>query len=410
MKKTFILILIFFLVISCQSSPSAVKTESGLECLPSLENFSYLPQGGERSGPQREMILPSGAWEYVSSIPGFESSNEFFNESAKLDLIQLTNGKSIIWIRGGNSSLGTYFIHYRINDDVWEAVNNDAKWLDSLNHQTVLVDQENSVWLAQAGYNFIDPIVNSAPILSKYDEQKQEFQTILSISDFLDNTQVRSAKNAGIMNLKIDKSGALWFFFVYNQERWFFRYSPASNKLERQISDKQFDDPFYGPFAISDENELFILDSAMNMLIKYNPSNGETSDIKIPSEVGGNSNIDSELQSAIFFIDSKNKLWIDDRGWLDLSGENRDWHVVIRSPIFIKYEFGLWSWIHPVFSTESKDGRLWFYSNGRGTGWVDSNIGKWCLFTTFSSNVVKDTEGNLWIIADGKLYKNSLEK
>jgi hypothetical protein len=58
---------------------------------------------------------------------------------------------------------------------------------------------------------------------------------------------------------------------------------------------------------------------------------------------------------------------------------------------------------------DTQDGRLW-YSSLRGSGWVNPATAQWCLFTTYQSNILEDSTGNLWMIADGDLYKYSLEE
>jgi len=84
---------------------------------------------------------------------------------------------------------------------------------------------------------------------------------------------------------------------------------------------------------------------------------------------------------------------------------------MIRSPIFITNI--LWSgldyrWKSPKVVLESSDDRVWFQSDENGMVWLDPDEEQWCWFTTEKSNIVEDAEGNLWMIADGKLYKNAI--
>lgn len=106
------------------------------------------------------------------------------------------------------------------------------------------------------------------------------------------------------------------------------------------------------------------------------------------------------------------RLWLNDNGWFDFStSRTPQWFTVVRSPIFIDFlpGAGVWAWGKPVFTTESEGGVLW-YSSSRGTGWLDTKDGTWCLFTSYPSNVIKDSESNLWVFVDGKLYTFDMEK
>ena len=406
MKKIHTLLILFpVLVVSCQSmAPTPPQSEAQQECLPPLENFSYLPQGGERDGPERDLIYPSGDWQYVTSIPGFKSSKDFPVES-KSFIVQPSNDGPVVWIHGINSDLDGFHIRYHVNSNVWDKVNYD--YLKPYPDLSVFLDHKNNIWMAEWVQSNIKAVSPDTPILSQYNEQGNKFKTILKISDFLNTEQIKNIERYGIAHYAIDGNGDFWFIFVKDTERWLFRYSPSSMKLERYLSDVKLDEHAYGNIlAVSSDGNVFILDSLNENIIRYNPSDKTVYNKYIPSEVIKNSNLDREMWDANLFIDASNRLWIDDRGWFDLTGDRPDWHIVIRSPIFIKYQYYMWAWAHPVFSTTTKDGRLWFYADGRGTGWVDPSKAKWCLFTTLSSNVVKDDGGNLWILLDGKLYKH----
>ncbi|MEW5829694.1 MAG: hypothetical protein AB1846_12445, partial [Chloroflexota bacterium] len=78
----------------------------------------------------------------------------------------------------------------------------------------------------------------------------------------------------------------------------------------------------------------------------------------------------------------------------------------IPNPVFITVlpGAGKWVWGEPTITSETPDGRLW-YNALRGTGWVDPKLGKWCVFTSYQSNVLADSQGNLWILVDGWLYR-----
>ncbi len=62
----------------------------------------------------------------------------------------------------------------------------------------------------------------------------------------------------------------------------------------------------------------------------------------------------------------------------------------------------------PKILLESADGKLWFHHEN-GMISLDPKKGEWCWFTTYQSNIVEDSQHNLWMIADGKLYTYPLK-
>jgi hypothetical protein len=108
------------------------------------------------------------------------------------------------------------------------------------------------------------------------------------------------------------------------------------------------------------------------------------------------------------FVDSADNLWVSDYGWMDEKGI---WYQIVRSPVFItdKLEGSFLYWETPKIVLQSSSKSLWFQS-ANGMVSLDPQKGEWCWFTTYQSNIVEDSDHNLWMIADGKLYKNPLGK
>jgi len=96
---------------------------------------------------------------------------------------------------------------------------------------------------------------------------------------------------------------------------------------------------------------------------------------------------------------------LDSIAYRTKSGE---WYQIQRSPLFIsgvKGSFGDFQYQTPEVILESSDGRIWFLHSYNGMITLDPSTGTWCWFTTYQSNIVEDTDHNLWMIADNKLYK-----
>jgi len=106
------------------------------------------------------------------------------------------------------------------------------------------------------------------------------------------------------------------------------------------------------------------------------------------------------------FISEDNQLWLSDALWFPKAGYTSDKRIILRSPIFINPNADIRrpvTWESPEPQAITEDGRVWFKSK-RGLAWHQPETGEWCMFTTADSNIVKDDEGNLWIIYDNALY------
>jgi len=74
---------------------------------------------------------------------------------------------------------------------------------------------------------------------------------------------------------------------------------------------------------------------------------------------------------------------------------------------------------NPTFATphlmlESSNGLLWYKKyldmgiNHEGTAWYDPRTGQGCMFTNLAVNIIEDSKQQLWLVANGELYKNLL--
>ena len=117
---------------------------------------------------------------------------------------------------------------------------------------------------------------------------------------------------------------------------------------------------------------------------------------------------------ADIMLDDENNLWLADYLWIDLESKTDidgnhyypSRYVMYRSPIFVTNKpnpaFEI-VWYTPSPQTITPDGRIW-YQSLRGTAWFQPETGEWCMFSSSQSNIVKDSDGNLWMVYDNALY------
>ncbi len=413
MKKAFLCILSIFLLTACQAEKGIIPTtivepvvipDIG-ECLPPITNFSYYPPGGEKPGPTPVKQLPSGGWEVITSIPNLPTPEFFGENTATLEILQTVEGQDRIWIVFGDSQK-SHISYYQIANDEWKTIEVDIEYADSVAHPRIFLGKNGLVWMTPnlSAKKFM----SDTTVLSIFDETYQQFVDVLVLKDFFALSPGKYS-SITLRNFQVDSQGDVWFFGKPNQdwEYQLFQFSPSRKTLQRHLDDLKLDGINGLSLVVTPENLLYMLGAKNgDFLIRFDPANKEIDEIEIPSDVASSG--DGKIWSrTTLFLDNQQRLWINDKGWLDLS-LGGDWHIVIRSPIFIDYMHygsGTWGQTQPEYSLESPDGRLW-YSSHRGTGWVDPSTGKWCLFTSYASNVVRDSNGYLWIIAAGNLYRS----
>jgi sugar lactone lactonase YvrE len=370
-----------------------------------MVNFAY-PVGD--TGPERPAPvtkLPSGNWEANTTIPNLPPIKTLREDTANLEALQNVNDKERIWVVvGGSEKL--HLTYYLIDSGRWETVEYDAKYSDdNLFSPQLFLGRDNSIWMAENPTNY-QGVSADIKLLSVYDEASQKFNSVLTLKDLPTFDPNKPIDGIDITHLQMDSQGDLWFFLRVNEpnkeaEYQLFKFSPSRHNLERHLADFNLAYESAGTLVVSPEDVLYLLDTRKANLVRYDPTKGNVYEAKIP---GGELFLPS--RSSLFW-GSDQRLWINDNAWLDLFPGGY-WNRIIQPPdfIFVQPGSGLWARTQPVYSIETDDGRLWYSAQYRGTGWVDPSTGKWCLFTSYPSNIVKDSKGYLWMIASGKLYRS----
>lgn len=365
------------------------------ECLPPLTNFAYPVGLKDNLGniTPHPKTLPSNQWEAQISLP--------------IDATQFEEGdiKSI-----GNE----LFILNHSNDYsetssiiVYNTENNQLLTLpggkdNTFFPQRLLVTKDGSLWLLGT-----DDDAKTLS-LSKYNSTKKVFELILS--------QDNIGNHPYILDVKEDESGQIWILLRFNG---LYRFNPKTQKLDFFLY--AINDLAFGHIAPVKDGSVWILAGGnsqsfrQDKLFRYFPETGDVKEYKgtpttaFVSEDFANLNV---MSRSPLFLDKSNRLWIGNYGWLNNpDSESPSWYRVIPSPVFIdgraNVVVGFFT-AEPSGMTESSDGMFWFWTYA-GTVRLNPKNGEWCLFTTYSSPIVEDSNHNLWMIADNKLYKYSID-
>lgn len=376
--------------------------QAGSECLPPLTNFSFPVGAITDIGNINPHIptIPPKYWQFQTSLPeGLDFQGEEISITSHGD----------VWIRGWRlDGQNKYFI-YSPNGKSSIYPN------ETLEKPYVVPEQilynDGVLWGLGTSYD-TRRIVNRNPIISRYDESVGRFE-------YVENILYDAKHYAGIVDAKLDDSGFIWM--VINQPSWVedkmpsgvYRFDPYTQKADYFLAMPE--DIWFAKIQPIDDGSIWILAGNKAMLLRYFPATADLQPYSgtfsyLPGEDFPYLNINA---ASPLFLDSKNRLWIGNEGWLnEPTSELPYWYRILQSPIFINvFVDGSGNFYRdiPDGMNETSDGMFWFWGD-IGTVRLDPKIGEWCLFTTYSSPVVEDKDHNLWMVADNKLYKYPLSQ
>lgn len=401
-KVTFLLSFCLLLLVSCapdleqrtkQYETSNVPVKIGnaaptlegslSECMSPIVNFGYqtgdIPSDFDWSVVNNK-VLPPQEWLEIAKIL----------DASQLDLVQSRDNETLLWIDLSTSGL----VRYQIRGTKWDEGTLLPGPVDYSGGLFLFLDRQNSVFGGRLG-RFDQK--DSRALLNHYNEQSNQWEPM--------NMDLANQDKLGIWYAEVDERGKFWLSVRDGAENQLYSLDPNTKKTKRHLTEYIL---LSDSFRISN-NSIFILAESSDpnpryLLLQY-PLIGEEVKVKYigaPIYIDYQRIYSNTLPDSIF-IDKQQRVWVGARGWLDLPTD--EWNFVISDPVFITVLAGAgqWKWGEPEITAETPDGRLWFTAL-RGTGWADLKLGKWCVFTSYQSNVLPDRYGNLWLIADDGLY------
>jgi hypothetical protein len=391
-QATIVLItLSVFWLVGCSATKTASTYSSGESCIPPIIPFAFPPNERPSIPPvAKNKILPSGSWKVEIALPHPPQGAINFDY---ISAVRPEANHNEIWIQrqsqpiGNNASLPelSQVLIYRIDTKQWQVLPDQIQGAQA----RIL-----NLYLSKDGLLFANILISSKVMLGLYDDGNGQFRLINNSENLPNGTSL------------LDDKGSLWIL-SHNDGIYSFDLGKDQLRKEINIPDLNVYEPgIYGKMAaFAPDGSLFFLnvrDTGDTELIRYNSTSN-----KLERDIPYYVSLDPAAMSL--YIDHIGNVWLGDRGWMSPDGI---WYKIVRSPIFIaegvpdiplKYV-----WVRPAILLESSDNRLWFRSDN-GMAWLDPQKGEWCWFTTYQSNIVEDQHHDLWMIADGKLYKDSLD-
>lgn len=377
-----------------ESLPDTLMPIPLSNCIPPITTFAYTVK---MDGIKIPATLPPSPWRIETPLP----ANLL---QGNLTIARTINGHSEIWLTVNpyNSFLPEasgavhQFAIYSSDTKTWEVVSAEVESAE-VYVRNLFVFSDGSLW----GQNIKDESsdLSGVPLFSKFNEQNKVFEF------------VKKSKDIPVIQKELVDTPSRWskvfldskdIFWIFAHRDAIYNFNPMTSKTTRLLEISN-----YVSGVTSAPNGGFYINSgdlffSSGQLYHYLP---ETNSMK-PLVV----RLEPFPAYQSIFLDHKNQLWLDNLGWLEPDGTT--WYQIQRSPLFITNT--LWSgaeyrWKPGFIEIESTNGILWF-SSDNGMISLDPDKGEWCWFTTYQSNIVEDSNRNLWMIADGKLYKLALGK
>lgn len=412
---TFFLIFVFSLsACSCGrrieiSEP--VTTLANETCLDTFDSFAFSTP--DIDDPSQELFLPGEPWQKVDILP-----QEIQSKNYRIAAIRSVSGGVEIWAQPYRPS-EVYstddhtkdFWVFKTHEKIWHKVHSQLDGSDIFVDQ-LFVLKDGSIW----GRNVWKKTENhnGSPVLSRYDETINQFKPITDTSQIPNgkvNIQRNSTQWPEWNSIILDSKDIFWIFV--NEDK-IFSYDPSINEVKRHASLAKFPKIMQLDLA-TDGSILFrVLTTEYTLhdgqIFRYIPKTDEIKPIILPQEPWPAPNS--------ILIDQLGRLWLGVFGWQEPTGEWKPLHPKIDDFIPLNRDSSLWQYYQPpsVFM-ESSDGRMWFsiprsdeWKTFRsGIAWYDSIKNEGCWFTSEGFNVAEDSHNNIWLIADGSIYRYSLD-
>ena len=375
-------------------------TLNDMTCYKTFEEFAYT-----NFIQSSEKWLPTEPWQIQAKMP-----NKYLGDSAYWDvqLVRYVNDDPEIWFRGwsGNKNDDTNILIYHPHSRRWTPISDVVEKSD-ISVQELYLTKDGTVW----GRNYWNKERKNTPdrgsILSKYNEQTNQFEFVPEVFQVpFANEEKYSSTNV----LFDDVNNVFW---IGIEPDGLYTYDPNIDKTTKQASLQNMsvgtlgsatdgtifftnliEEPEYPSFAPENLYEGF--------LMRFSPEGNEFIALEVPDKPWP--------KLGLPIVTKSDFLWIGAVGYLDLN--NNRWNLLVEPSDY--YVGGYLSWpTSPYVILEDGSGIVWFRlaseQRGGGMAWLDPKTGEGCMFTNIPAKIVEDDRQQLWMFADGKLYRYALE-
>jgi|LSQX01.1.fsa_nt_gb hypothetical protein len=329
------------------------------------DGFYYYPEFNKK-----EELAPSKPWRKASILPfSVDKSIDFLFSREVYDIEEL-------WFEAVEEKIVRYWTFYP-ETGIWQ------NRINLTSVKSVFMDSNSKIWFLVIEDKEIKLFVyNEDTYQTEY-----KMNLDLSLTEYV-LSDVRYSNKHSLWLLGVNKNTSKDVVFNLNLETGMIdKRFEASHQLFR--------------LAVDREGRIFTFDAFEGRIERFNPGDDTVSHLIIPENY-----ISLYAGYPKFFFSEDNWVYLNDRAFFYNDEGLSQLHIPVRSPIFISTEYDYafpFAWESPEPQAETEDGRIW-YKSKRGLAWHQPETGEWCMFTSAQSNIVKDSQENLWIVYDNALY------
>jgi len=385
-------------------------------CIPPIATFAF-PSDGWIDAEEPKDVLPPAPWQKVSTVPMPFPADELSGSSVFLELTRTVDGATEIWalVNWGKKSSQNSFPNTDPDENGHSIyVYNTAtrKWREV---PTMIEEgpaeifklypgSDGVIWakasrdLIFTGWHMPD---DPPYVFGKYNEAKNRFEPL----NFPGKVPAGNGSYYRDQFWLFDTAGP-----IYSLD---FKTLEIKQYLDLKTIKSSYRIPEYyltrdDSIAFLEDGSFYFLDENpyenYNHVLPMRHFDPKTNTLSGYPEI----QLKNGPPFRNIYADRLGNLWVSDQGWMDKAG---NWYELIPSPVFITTRMVGISiiWEHPHILLRSSDGRVW-YEATNGVVSLDPQKGEWCWFTTYYSDIVEDADRNLWMVADGGLYRNRLAR
>lgn len=392
------------------STSSIDKLEvSNEECYKSFHEFAYTLSDSDY--PDR--LLPTYPWQIEATLPGHQKEGFFFDD-IQVEIVRSVDGDQEIWLAKPaifpQHESESAFAIYRPESREWQEIPAKIENTDIFVRDLFLANDGaiwgNTVWAVPYGE---EAMPNNGPVLSKFNEQSRQFEFVSGVLE----TPFTYEQSFLLPEIILDEQDIFW---IFAQQDGLYRYDPVAQMITKQVD---LPDSSVNDAALASDGRIYFENYDFRklgsgepsfrlyegMLSQFIPDTGEVIELKLSD--------DPWPVFSGMLVTQNGQLWLGTTGFWQTDGT---WQLIHPNPDVFFEHAGDPSWAPPRLVLESSDGFLWFQKylgaglRNEGTAWYNPKTGEGCMFTNFPANIVEDSQHQLWMFADSKLYKYSLEQ
>lgn len=369
-----------------------------------FHKFAYSPDNTSRPIPK---ILPDTPWIFEADIPGLKEEVDDFSD-IQIVLARTTDEQQEIWLykppfvsnfEGVNKKES--FVIYLPQTKTWEEV---PALMENSNLivEELFTTSDGTLW-GQISFDQPYAVPDVGPVLGKYNKSTKRFEPAVGGL----NIPIYDKYLLQSYEVVVDRQDEFW---IFGPNDAVYHYDPES-----RTTTKQADLPRKGmdrfSVALALDGNIFLQDKSLRQqddefLFQFLPGTREIVTIDVSKEPWE--------ASHGMLVDQKGRLWLGAMGYMETDST---WHILHRNAPKVWENLGeIRYWSPPTLIYESSNGLLWYaeYHDmgrlGEGTAWYDPKTGEGCLFTNIASYIVEDANEQLWMVADGNLYRYPLDE